>query len=115
MPRYECLMRNVYDKSHISFTLSIKSTKDLAVSCYDYLLDICRDKIIDYKIDNGLLHTEEIRLKCISLSEIKEVYNIESLKRLFTCPGCKNNESGQFHHMGCPSGCLHDSDFCLYC
>ena len=119
MLRYQCIMRNIYDGLTISFTLQIKKSSDLIEYCYNYLLDICRDKIIDYKLDHRMISKNDdlvqLKLRCISLEEIKEVYTITNLKKLSKCEGCVNKAGDQFEHMECSSGCLHDPQFCDYC
>lgn len=86
-------MTNKYNRFLTTVRLTIDPSTDLIESCYNYIAQQTN----------------------MSLDKAKDVYNLKSLKILKNCSGCENKLSEQYHHMGCPFGCKHDPNFCLYC
>lgn len=50
-----------------------------------------------------------------SMYEVSHMYSLSNIELAPQCFGCLNNRPGQRDHMECPTGCLHNKDYCHYC
>lgn len=58
---------------------------------------------------------DKLKQEMASLYEISQMYKITDVKLAPSCIGCIYDCPGQRDHMECPSGCLHQKEFCLLC
>ena len=57
----------------------------------------------------------QLKEQLSSLYEISNKYIISDIEQVPNCHGCIYDLGGQKDHMGCPTGCLHDSTSCIFC
>ena len=59
--------------------------------------------------------SKEWRIEYLSEITLNKIIDIESYCEVDGCFGCKYDCPGQWDHIDCPNGCLHDPEFCEWC